>query len=59
MSKQSNRTPALSIQERAALAMDAALRKAIEEHAREGLPMYVWRDEKVVAVPAEELLKKA
>jgi hypothetical protein len=49
----------LPIHERAALAMDAALKKAVEEHTRKGLPMYVWRDEKVAAVPAEELLKKA
>jgi hypothetical protein len=48
----------LPIEERALLALRAAVNKAIEEHAREGLPMYVWRDEKVVAVPAEELLKK-
>jgi hypothetical protein len=48
----------LPIHERAIMAMRAAFRKAVEEHAREGLPMYVWRDEKVVAVPAEELLKK-
>ena len=50
---------ALPIQERAALAMPAAFQKAVEEHLREGLPMYVWRDGKVVAVPAEELLEKS
>jgi hypothetical protein len=31
----------------------------VEEHVREGLPMYVWRDGKVAAVPAEELLEKS
>jgi hypothetical protein len=41
---------ALPMQERAAL---------VEEHVREGLPMYVWRDGKVAAVPAEELLEKS
>jgi len=41
--------------ERAAMAMKAAVEKVIEEHAREGLPLYVWRDGKVVSVPAEEL----
>jgi hypothetical protein len=50
---------ALPMQARAALAMQAAFKKAVEEHAREGLPMYVWRDGKVVAVPAEELLEKS
>ena len=50
---------ALPIEERALIAFQVAVRKAIEEHAREGLPMYVWRDGKVVAVPAEELLEKS
>jgi hypothetical protein len=45
----------LPLQERAAMAMRAAVEKVIEEHAREGLPLYIWRDGKVVAVPAEEL----
>ena len=45
----------LPLLERAALAMKAAIEKVIEEHAREGLPLYIWRDGKVVAVPAEEL----
>jgi hypothetical protein len=48
----------LPILERAALAMKAAIEEAIEEHAREGLPMYIWRDGRVVAVPAEELRKR-
>jgi hypothetical protein len=48
----------LPIEDRALLALTAAVDKAIEEPGREGLPMYVWRDEKV-AVPAEGLLKKA
>jgi hypothetical protein len=39
----------LPIEDRALLAPTAAVNKAIEEHGREG----------VVAVPAEELLKKA
>jgi hypothetical protein len=47
----------LPILERAALAMKAAMENVIEEHAREGLPVYIWRDGKVVAVPAEELRK--
>jgi hypothetical protein len=39
--------------------MQEAFKKVVEEHAREGLPMYVWRSGKVVAVPAEELLEKS
>jgi len=45
----------LPLAERGLLALKAAVEKAIEEHAREGLPLYIWRDGKVVAVPAEEL----
>ncbi len=45
----------LPLAERGLLALKAAVKKVIEEHAREGLPLYIWRDGKVVAVPAEEL----
>jgi hypothetical protein len=45
----------LPMEERALMALEAAVEKLIEEHAREGLPLYIWRDGKVVAVPAEEL----
>ena len=47
----------LPLEERALMALKAAVEKVIEEHAREGLPLYIWRDGKVVAVPAEELRK--
>jgi len=45
----------LPILERAAMAMKAAVEKVIEEHARQGLPLYIWCEGKVVAVPAEDL----
>jgi hypothetical protein len=45
----------LPLEERALMALKAAVEEVIEEHAREGLPLYIWRDGKVVAVPAEEL----
>ena len=45
----------LPLLERATMALEAAIEKVIEEHAREGLPLYIWRDGQVVAVPAEEL----
>lgn len=45
----------LPLAERGLLALKAAVEKVIEEHAREGLPLYIWRDGRVVAVPAEEL----
>ncbi len=37
------------------MAMKAAVEKVIEEHARQGLPLYIWCEGKVVAVPAEDL----
>jgi len=37
------------------MAMAEAVEGVIEEHIREGLPLYIWRDGKVVAVPPEEL----
>jgi len=49
----------LPLLERATMALRAAVENAIEEHAREGLPMYIWRDGEVVAVPAEELRKRS
>jgi hypothetical protein len=48
----------LPLSERGLMALKAAVENAIEEHAREGLPMYIWRDGQVVAVPAEELRKR-
>ena len=45
----------LSMEERALMALEAAVEKVIDEHAREDLPLYIWCDGKVVAVPAKEL----
>jgi hypothetical protein len=45
----------LPLLERAEMAMRAAMERVIEEHIREGLPLYIRRDGKVVAVPPEEL----
>jgi len=45
----------LPLAERGLLAMKAAVERVVEEHIREGLPLYTWRDGKVVAVPPEEL----
>jgi len=43
------------MEERALMALKEAVKGVIEEHIREGLPLYIWRDGKVVAVPPEEL----
>ena len=45
----------LPLEVRAEMALQAAVEKLIEEHAREGRPIYIWRDGKVVEVPPEEL----
>lgn len=45
----------LPLEQRAEMALKAAVERVIVEHARQGLPIYVWRDGKVVEVPREEL----
>lgn len=40
-------------------ALEKAARQAIQEHKDEGLPLAVWRDEKVVWMTAEELEAEA
>ena len=45
----------LPLRERALMALNAAVEKVWEDHAREGLPIYIWRDGKVVEVSPEEL----
>jgi hypothetical protein len=45
----------LPLEERALMALEAAVEKVWEEHAREGLPIYIWRDGKVVEVSPEEV----
>jgi hypothetical protein len=45
----------LPLHVRAEMALKAAVRKAMEEHARDGVSMYVWRDGQIVEVPPEEL----
>jgi saccharopine dehydrogenase-like NADP-dependent oxidoreductase len=37
------------------MALREAVREALEEKARLGLPAYIWRDGKVVAVSPEEI----
>jgi len=47
----------LPLIERAEMAFEAAVEKVMEEHIRLGLPIYIWRDGKVVEVPAAEIPK--
>jgi hypothetical protein len=45
----------LPIAERGLMALKVAVKKIIKQHAREGLPIYTWRDGKVVEIPPDEL----
>jgi hypothetical protein len=45
----------LPLLDRTEMAVKTAMERVIEEHIREGLPLHIWRDGKVVAVPPEEL----
>ena len=45
----------LPLAERAEMALKAAFEKVIEAHIRNGRPISIWRDGKVVEVSAQEL----
>ena len=53
-----NRIKKLSLPERAEMALKEAGRGVIEQHAREGRPVVIWRNGKVAKVPASQLLRK-
>lgn len=48
----------LPLHVRAEMALKEAVKEAIAQHAREGRPIYVWRNGKVVEIPATELRKR-
>jgi len=54
MNKPSKAVLQLSLHKRAEIAFKIAVAKAIDEHARLGLPVYVWRDGRVVELPPDE-----
>jgi hypothetical protein len=41
------------------MALKAAVEKVIVEHARQGLPIYIWREGKVVEMSLEELRERS
>ena len=45
----------LPLEERAEMALKAAVKTVIMDHARQGLPTYIWREGKVVELSPEEL----
>ena len=48
MSKPSKDVLQLPIEKRAEIAFKVAVAKAIDEHTRLGLPIYIWRNNRVV-----------
>jgi hypothetical protein len=46
----------LPLFDRAELALREAVAKTIEDHRRTGDPLVMWRDGKVVLIPADELI---
>ena len=50
---------ALPLSERGLIALRVAVKKAIEEHARAGLPIYTKREGKIVAIPADQLIAES
>jgi hypothetical protein len=45
----------LPLEKRVEIAFKEAVEEVIDEHARLGLPLYVWRDGKVVGLSAQEV----
>jgi hypothetical protein len=49
----------LPLEQRAEMAFKAAVEEVIVEHARQGLPIYIWREGKVVGLSPEELREES
>jgi hypothetical protein len=49
----------LPLEDRAKMALKAAVEEVIIDHARSGAPMFIWRDGKVIAIPLDELKARA
>jgi hypothetical protein len=50
MNKPSKSVLRLPLEKRAEIAIKLAVRKAIDEHTRLGLPVYIWRDGRIVEI---------
>lgn len=49
---------ALPLHQRAEMALREAVEEVIERHARLGLPIYVWRNDRMIDISAEEAAKR-
>jgi hypothetical protein len=56
--RKKKRIQKISLSEKAEMALKEAVRGVIEDHARLGLPVVIWRNGKVARVPAGQLLRK-
>ena len=54
MSKPPKSVLRLPLEKRAEIAIKAAVAKAVDEQMRLGLPVYIWRDGRVVDLSAEQ-----
>lgn len=54
MSKPSKDVLRLPIEKRAEIAFKVAVAKAIDEHTRLGLPIYIWRKSRVVKLAPDK-----
>jgi hypothetical protein len=59
MTKPPDNVLGLPLEQRAEMALRAAVEKMIVEHARQGLPIYIWREGKVVEMSLEELRERS
>jgi hypothetical protein len=48
-----------ALAQRAEIALKAAVEKVVEEHMRDGQPLYIWLDGKVIEVSAQELREQS
>lgn len=55
MKREKSTKKTLSLGEKAEKALRSAVKKAITEHKRAGVPMVIWRNGKVVKIPPEKL----
>jgi hypothetical protein len=55
MKTQSKTSKLSPLEKRAETAFKIAVAKAIDEHARLGFPIYIWRDGQVVELSPEEV----
>jgi hypothetical protein len=59
MSKPSREVLQLPIEKRAEIAFKVAVAKAIDEHTRLGLPVYIWRNSRVVKLSPNKTNKSS